>query len=175
MKMAETRVFVRNLDAGEAYCSQRDRRRPVPVLGAGFALARLSSPSRTISCARSTPPVVRRSPCAPPPTARAEAGAPTGSSSSLPTPGVASTGFRPPVAKPVEITTRDAEHHNSHRLPWFLPDGRHFLFVARGVNSEESAIMIGSLDGDEPRELLRSTSQAAYSVGTGCSLFATRL
>jgi Tol biopolymer transport system component len=65
----------------------------------------------------------------------------------------------------VEITTRDTERHNSHRLPWFLPDGRHFLFTARGINNEDSAIMVGSLDGGEPQEVLRSTSQAAYTSG----------
>ena len=65
----------------------------------------------------------------------------------------------------VEITTRNVERHNSHRLPWFLPDGRRFLFVARGVNPDDSAILIGSLDGDEPIELLRSGTQAAYTSG----------
>jgi serine/threonine protein kinase/Tol biopolymer transport system component len=63
------------------------------------------------------------------------------------------------------LTTLDPEKHNSHRLPWFLPDGRRFLFVARGVAPDDSAIMVGSLDGGEPVELMRGTSQAAYASG----------
>jgi Tol biopolymer transport system component len=67
--------------------------------------------------------------------------------------------------EPVEITTLNGERHNSHRLPWFLPDGRRFLFVARGVTGDESAVMVGSLDGGEPVEVLRNQSQAAYASG----------
>jgi Tol biopolymer transport system component len=65
----------------------------------------------------------------------------------------------------VDLTTRDPERHNSHRLPWFLPDGNRFLFVARGVTGEESALMVGSLDGGEPVEILRNDTQAAYASG----------
>jgi len=53
------------------------------------------------------------------------------------------------------ITTIDRQVHNSHRHPRFLPDGRRFLFLARGANNS-SALMVGSLDGGEPRELMRS-------------------
>jgi hypothetical protein len=32
---------------------------------------------------------------------------------------------------PVPVTTLETSHkEQSHRYPWFLPDGRHFLFVA---------------------------------------------
>jgi Tol biopolymer transport system component len=65
----------------------------------------------------------------------------------------------------VELTERDTGLYNSHRLPWFLPDGRHFLFVARGVAGEESTIMIGSLDGGEPVPLMNNESQAIYASG----------
>jgi len=65
----------------------------------------------------------------------------------------------------VEITSLDAEKHNSHRLPWFLPDGRHFLFVARGVSGGTSTLEIGSLDNGETVELMANESQAAYSAG----------
>ncbi len=67
--------------------------------------------------------------------------------------------------EPAPLTTLDPERHNSHRLPWFLPDGRRFLFVARGVAPDDSAIMVGSLDGGEPVELMGNTSQAAYASG----------
>ena len=80
----------------------------------------------------------------------------------------ASSGLsRVPVSggEAVELTVRDTGRHNSHRFPWFLPDGRHFLFVARGVAGEESTIMVGSLDGGEPVELLNNESQAIYASG----------
>src|SRR5437879_438643 len=33
---------------------------------------------------------------------------------------------------PIPVTELDpSSHENSHRWPWFLPDGRHFLFLAR--------------------------------------------
>ncbi len=65
----------------------------------------------------------------------------------------------------VEITSLDPEKHNSHRLPWFLPDGRHFLFVGRGVSGADSMVMIGSLDNEETIELMANGSQAAYGAG----------
>jgi eukaryotic-like serine/threonine-protein kinase len=80
----------------------------------------------------------------------------------------ASSGLsRVPVSggEAVELTVRDTSRHNSHRFPWILPDGRHFLFVARGVAGEESTIMVGSLDGGEPVELLNNGSQAIYASG----------
>jgi len=67
--------------------------------------------------------------------------------------------------EPAEITSLDGEKHNSHRLPWFLPDGRHFLFVARGVSGGNSSIMIGSLDNRETIELMHNESQAAFAEG----------
>ena len=59
----------------------------------------------------------------------------------------------------------DRERHNSHRHPRFLPDGRHFLYLARGLKAAESAVMVGSLDGGPDRELMRNTSQAEYAAG----------
>ena len=49
----------------------------------------------------------------------------------------------------------------SHRLPRFLPDGQRFLFLARRQppGSDGYRIMIGSLDGTPPRELMRNGSQ----------------
>jgi len=48
-----------------------------------------------------------------------------------------------------------------HRLPQFLPDGRHFLFFAPGT-SEASGLYLGSLDGGEPKRLTAADSQGAY-------------
>jgi serine/threonine protein kinase/Tol biopolymer transport system component len=63
------------------------------------------------------------------------------------------------------ITEIDRSRHNSHRHPRFLPDGRHLLYLARGVNGAESAVMIASLDGGDERELMRNLVQAEYAAG----------
>ncbi len=53
---------------------------------------------------------------------------------------------------------------NSHRWPWFLPDGRRFLYFARG-ESQKRGIYVGSLDGQPPIQLIESTSNASYASG----------
>ncbi len=59
--------------------------------------------------------------------------------------------------------------------PVFLPDGRHFLYEARGVG-EKSGIYVGSLDGKENRRVLADISGAVFapsarSARTGHILF----
>ncbi|MFN7986951.1 MAG: protein kinase [Thermoanaerobaculia bacterium] len=63
------------------------------------------------------------------------------------------------------LTKVDAANHNSHRHPRFLPDGKRFLFFARGVAPDRGAILLGSLDGGANREVVRATSQAEYASG----------
>jgi serine/threonine protein kinase len=53
---------------------------------------------------------------------------------------------------PVAIV-RPERASSSLRFPWFLPDGRHFLFVAFDLNGEVRGIYLGSLDGGEPKRL----------------------
>jgi serine/threonine protein kinase/Tol biopolymer transport system component len=56
---------------------------------------------------------------------------------------------------------------DSHRHPRFLPDGDHFLFVARaggGGAGSNSSIKIGSLAG-EVSELMPATSNVEYAAG----------
>ena len=68
----------------------------------------------------------------------------------------------------VPVTTFDEERRDdSHRHPWFLPDGRKFLYLARFPEGAESgqAIMVGSLDGDPAVEIGRSAASAAYASG----------
>ena len=74
---------------------------------------------------------------------------------------VAALGGEP---EPVTDLAGDAGF-DSHRHPWFLPDEKHFLYLARGVNYSESAVMVGSLEGGTDRELMRSSVQAEYAAG----------
>jgi Tol biopolymer transport system component len=57
----------------------------------------------------------------------------------------------------------------THRFPEFLPDGEHFLFLARspGANTEGPSTIIyaQSLDSPERTLLLRGTSNALYASG----------
>jgi len=56
----------------------------------------------------------------------------------------------------------------SHRWPQFLPDGRRFVFTQWSNILEERAqkggIFLGSLDGGEPRRLLRDVSASVVSL-----------
>jgi Tol biopolymer transport system component len=65
----------------------------------------------------------------------------------------------------------DAERQeNDHFWPYFLPDGKHFLFFARSAKPENSAIYVGSLDSKERTFLLNATSNPVY-VPPGYLLF----
>jgi Tol biopolymer transport system component/predicted Ser/Thr protein kinase len=48
------------------------------------------------------------------------------------------------------------------RLPWFLPDGQHFLYQVLGANP---AIRVGSLDGGETKMVMEAGSNALYAQG----------
>jgi Tol biopolymer transport system component len=64
------------------------------------------------------------------------------------------------------VTKLDAAHGEStHRLPWFLPDSRHFLFSAGGVGVDRKEVRIGSLDSLESKALLEADSNAIYAQG----------
>jgi len=56
----------------------------------------------------------------------------------------------------------------SHRWPQFLPDGRRFVFTVwsnvLAERSEKGGIFLGSLDGGEPRRLLRDVSAFVVSL-----------
>jgi Tol biopolymer transport system component/tRNA A-37 threonylcarbamoyl transferase component Bud32 len=53
---------------------------------------------------------------------------------------------------------------DAHRWPCFLPDGRHFLFLARsGASGGGAGLRIGSLDGGPVRELFSSVASARYA------------
>jgi Tol biopolymer transport system component len=84
---------------------------------------------------------------------------------------------------PQPTTRIDAKVHTSHRWPYFLPDGRHFLYLAVNHNaprSEQSGVYLGSLDGGEDRRLVSTYGGAQYAsgwllYGSDTSLMALRL
>jgi serine/threonine protein kinase/Tol biopolymer transport system component len=69
---------------------------------------------------------------------------------------------------PSPFTTIDAALHTSHRWPFFLPDGKHLLYLAMHHDPTKSAnntIYYASLDGKENRPLFRSQTNAIYADG----------
>jgi Tol biopolymer transport system component len=72
--------------------------------------------------------------------------------------------------QPVAVTKLDAgRHETAHRYPQFLPDGRHFLYMAANLagppNDPANAIRVGSLDGKDDHSLVPVLSNAAYAAG----------
>jgi Tol biopolymer transport system component len=66
------------------------------------------------------------------------------------------------------ITKLDTKLHSTHRWPFFLPDGQHFLYVASNHSSpqsEQNGIYVASLDGKLNRFLVTSLAGAAYAQG----------
>jgi Tol biopolymer transport system component len=69
---------------------------------------------------------------------------------------------------PSAFTTIDAALHTSHRWPFFLPDGKHVVYLAMHHDPTKSAnnmIYYASLDGKENRPLFRSQTNAIYADG----------
>ena len=67
---------------------------------------------------------------------------------------------------PVELTKLDASRfESSHRWPVFLPDGRHFLYLADNFSAhvEKIAIFLGSLDSGDRRLIVSARSNVAYA------------
>ena len=66
-----------------------------------------------------------------------------------------------------QLTSFDAARHDStHRWPYFLPDGKHFLFMIRRPFSDErggDGIYVASVDSVMPRLLLRVSSNVTYT------------
>jgi Tol biopolymer transport system component/predicted Ser/Thr protein kinase len=75
--------------------------------------------------------------------------------------------FRVPAAggTATPLTTLDeGAGEIGHRSPWFLPDGRHFLFTARNGNPEKTAIYVGDLESKERRRLFAAASNPVYTA-----------
>jgi hypothetical protein len=69
---------------------------------------------------------------------------------------------------PVQLTQIDTALHTSHRWPFFLPDGKHFLYLAINHDPSKSAndtIYYTSVDGSVNKPLLKSQSNAVYADG----------
>jgi hypothetical protein len=72
------------------------------------------------------------------------------------------------VATPVTMLD-DAHGETTHRWATFLPDGRHFLYMAgshgAATKSETNAIYLGALDSKERTLVVQTRSNVAYASG----------
>src|SRR5262245_8600451 len=61
------------------------------------------------------------------------------------------------------VTTLDTSRQEfSHRIPTFLPDGRHFLYSITSGQKETRGVYLGSLDGTVKRRLLDEVTLIKY-------------
>jgi serine/threonine protein kinase/Tol biopolymer transport system component len=86
------------------------------------------------------------------------------------TPNVYDVIYRIPATggKPASVTKLDRSLHTTHRWPFFLPDGKQFLYLAASHSSgkEESAgIYVGSVEGGESKLVLRANARAIFASG----------
>jgi serine/threonine protein kinase/Tol biopolymer transport system component len=113
-----------------------------------------------------------------PPQTICEAGAPRGASWSrnnviLFTPNASAPLIRVPAAggspsPAADLDTKDGEV--SHRQPWFLPDGRHYLFLIRNTDPEKTGVYVGDLESKQRHRVLSGLTNAIY-VPPGFLLF----
>jgi Tol biopolymer transport system component len=89
--------------------------------------------------------------------------------------------FTPSVSSPIHrvsagggaatpVTSLDtSKSEASHRWPYFLPDGRHFLYVAGSSftpkDSPSNSLQVGSLDSKESKILFHTHANAIYASG----------
>jgi serine/threonine protein kinase/Tol biopolymer transport system component len=65
---------------------------------------------------------------------------------------------------PQPVTTPDsARGETAHRFPYFLPDGRHFLFVALPGHDGHLDVIAGSLDGKERQVITTADGGVTYA------------
>ncbi len=65
-------------------------------------------------------------------------------------------------------TVLDRTKHDTHRWPWCLPDGKHFIFFATnhaGGDPKQNGIYFGSLDSTETHLVIATDSAAQYASG----------
>ncbi|MEY2413768.1 MAG: eukaryotic-like serine/threonine-protein kinase [Acidobacteriaceae bacterium] len=68
---------------------------------------------------------------------------------------------------PTRISLPEASRgENSHRWPVFLPDGKHFLYLAANVSGlvDPDAIYVGALDSKEKKFVTKATGNAEYAM-----------
>src|SRR5262249_1857218 len=66
---------------------------------------------------------------------------------------------------PATVIEEDASKYSVYASPKFLPDGKHFLYVAGSADPALQGTYFASLEGKENRLLLRGGDRATYALG----------
>jgi Tol biopolymer transport system component len=65
---------------------------------------------------------------------------------------------------PAQLTTLDKTlQEGGHTWPWFLPDGRHFLYTVWSSKPQNRSIYVSSLDSDKRTRVMSSESMVEYA------------
>jgi len=62
------------------------------------------------------------------------------------------------------LATAVSQKEEAHRWPYFLPDGKHFVFLGDASTSDEHHIRVGSLDSRDSQILFGAISRVAYAL-----------
>ena len=74
--------------------------------------------------------------------------------------------------EPTQVTTLDKDKKEiAHRWPYFLPDGRHFLYSVNDVKNSNPGIYVGSLDSNESKLILPGIDSSMSYAPPGYLLF----
>jgi len=74
--------------------------------------------------------------------------------------------------EPRQVTTLDSTRaQTAHRFPWFLPDGKHFLYVALPSGARGLDVFVGSTDGRPAKTRLMTADSAPTYAEPGYLLF----
>jgi serine/threonine protein kinase/Tol biopolymer transport system component len=72
---------------------------------------------------------------------------------------------------PAQVTELDKSRNETmHVLPWFLPDGRHFLYLANSTDAEKADVWVGDLTSQTRKQVMIGNTRAIY-VAPGYLLF----
>ena len=75
---------------------------------------------------------------------------------------VPATGGTPEAASKLDVATGE----NSHRFPFFLPDGKHFIYWSRTSRVGQSPVLyVGELGSLQGKMLMKSDSMSSYASG----------
>jgi serine/threonine protein kinase len=75
---------------------------------------------------------------------------------------VSASGGTPEPASTLDVSRAE----NSHRWPFFLPDGKHFMFWSRNSRGpQENQLYVGELGSLQAKPLMKSESMAEYTAG----------
>ena len=61
------------------------------------------------------------------------------------------------------VATKISGREEAHHWPYFLPDGRHFVFLADASRSEDHHLRLGTLDSQDTQGFLDAISRVVYA------------